>query len=219
MMIRIRKLMEDESMKAIKSMPVVLILAVMLPQLSCESPEQGNESVEFVVQSGAEQANLCSLSGYIKKAIPVMPKERGCGLCVIMRLLALPLYWTRTGYLPSRTSRRVFIRSISRGKRTMIDDSYVTVEVPSYNNLTYILVQAGNANDGAIIKKQTVSGVMSREEGGYAEGASIQLYQGSALYGSTPTTNVGGAYTLYYVLNGAYTVRIELEGYNIPESV
>jgi hypothetical protein len=99
------------------------------------------------------------------------------------------------------------------------DDSYVTVTVPSYNNLTYLLVPgrypAGSIQDeSTLIKKYSVSGIISLEEGSHAAGASIQLYRGSALYGSTVTANVGGSYTIYDAVKGSYTIRAALDGYN-----
>jgi hypothetical protein len=94
------------------------------------------------------------------------------------------------------------------------DASYVKVNVPSYNNLTYILVDDKYSESGALVKKQSVSGVISLEEGGYPNGAYVQLYKGSYLYGSAVTTNVGGSYTFYNVLKGSYTIRVTYDGYN-----
>jgi hypothetical protein len=169
--------------------------------------------VVSVVQNGEETENLCSLSGYVKKSDSGYAEEARARLLRDDAVVSTVAVSDANGlFTITDVPAGVYTLHIARNA---YDDSYVTVEVPAYNNLTYILVQAGNAQNGAVVQKQTVSGVVSREEGGYAEDASIQLYQGSALYGSTATTNVGGAYTLYNVLKGSYSVRIAFEGYNI----
>ncbi|MDR2803093.1 MAG: carboxypeptidase-like regulatory domain-containing protein, partial [Treponema sp.] len=59
-----------------------------------------------------------------------------------------------------------------------------------------------------------ISGVIASREGGYADGAEIQLYSGSAKYGNSVIANSGGRYTIYGVANGSYSIKVALAGYN-----
>jgi hypothetical protein len=204
---------------------ITMAVTIAILQLSCEIPLQtpANEKSVPVEQSKNTLAavhsaaeTLYTFKGYVKKS------DAGFAEGALVRLLNSGEI---TGSDTSASNGLFTIAAVPPGVYTLhislesYDDSYVTVTVPSYNNLTYILVQGkypegSPQNDADIIKKYSVSGVISLEEGGYASGASIQLYKGSALYGSTTTTNVGGAYTIYDIVNGTYTIRAALAGYN-----
>jgi hypothetical protein len=58
-----------------------------------------------------------------------------------------------------------------------------------------------------------VSGVISKSNGGYAEGASVQLKQGVTDVGSPVSADEDGAYTIPGVLPGTYTIQVTLAGY------
>ncbi|MDR1362794.1 MAG: carboxypeptidase regulatory-like domain-containing protein [Spirochaetaceae bacterium] len=176
-----------------------------------------NEAGNVVAHGRIESQTLLSFKGYIKKS----DSGNAAGA-----LVQLTLDGELVGDAATAASDGSFtITDVPHGVYTLhislegYDDAYVEVTVPTYNNLTYIIVQgkypAGTVQDNAaIVQKQTVSGVISLEEGGYANGAAIQLYKGSALYGSTVSANVGGSYTIYDVVNGSYTIRAALAGYN-----
>jgi hypothetical protein len=61
--------------------------------------------------------------------------------------------------------------------------------------------------------RYSVSGTITKSDGGNAEGASVQLKQDSNNVGGAATTDGSGAYTIPNVLPGTYTIAVTLAGY------
>jgi hypothetical protein len=199
---------------------IAVLTATILSLTACElqvQPQSDGQAGEAsaVVMRSQETQKLYTFKGVIKKSDGTFASGAAVTLMLETEIIGAAVSGSNGSFAIQDVPSSVYTLHISL---EYCDDSYVTVTVPSYNNLTYIIVQskypAGNGqDDAAIIKKQSISGVISLQEGGYPHGASAQLYKGSALYGSTVTTNVGGSYTIYNVLNGNYTVRITFDGY------
>jgi formylglycine-generating enzyme required for sulfatase activity len=88
---------------------------------------------------------------------------------------------------------------------------YVTGTVPSFN-----LTGNETGKDLTLTRiVYTVSGtIITDNPSGPANGASVQLKQGSAAVGNAVNTNTGGAYTIPNVLPGTgYTIEVSLPGY------
>jgi hypothetical protein len=60
----------------------------------------------------------------------------------------------------------------------------------------------------------SVSGTITKNNGGNAVGASVQLKQDGSDVGSSVSTNADGTYTIGNVAAGTYTIEVSLPGYN-----
>jgi hypothetical protein len=100
---------------------------------------------------------------------------------------------------------------------TGIPDGAYTVEasLSGYATATVsVTVSGGDVPDGDLALVQTtVSGTISKSDGGAASGASVQLKAGAAPLGAPVTAAADGTYTVSGVPDGAYTVEVSLSGY------
>ncbi|GHT49050.1 hypothetical protein FACS1894102_3150 [Spirochaetia bacterium] len=110
------------------------------------------------------------------------------------------------------------------------DDAYFTdINIPfnvsAYGKPKFVIVKKSETitdtdqNNSPIVTKYTVSGVISLQEGGYAEGARVQLMRVDALYGLSVTTNSSGMFTIYNAVNSEdYRICVTLNGYITSKS-
>jgi formylglycine-generating enzyme required for sulfatase activity len=92
---------------------------------------------------------------------------------------------------------------------------YTTGTIPSFNVTTANVTGKDLTLARIIVPTYTVSGTITTDApGGAANGASVQLKQGSTAVGSPVSTNGSGAYAIPNVLPGTgYSIEVSLAGY------